>query len=269
MADYVKGICPNCGERFGAGFPKGKEVVCCPACGQEMLVKDCRIEPKPGLPGSLKRAMSDDKAGVVCCPVCGGTGKVDPRDEPKLKAAWEAANEDVVRHAVREIVTKALTAMPNPQIELHRRYRMTQQMLKSQRRVKDFTQAAAALRYVSGTDVASYILRNTTIMERGSEKELIIDVLFRSQAAVKEGLCLFDMPLEEVTKETKEIITVEEIERLIGRRNKARVEKDYVEAGTIRRTLDDMGIVLEVGPTGTTWKGKPFNNDGEGEADNG
>jgi cysteinyl-tRNA synthetase len=45
-----------------------------------------------------------------------------------------------------------------------------------------------------------------------------------------------------------------EIERLIEERTTARKEKDWTKADAIRERLTDMGIVLEDGPKGTTWR---------------
>ena len=44
------------------------------------------------------------------------------------------------------------------------------------------------------------------------------------------------------------------IEDLIERRKEARKSKNFAEADRIRKELTDMGIVLEDGPAGTTWK---------------
>ena len=47
-----------------------------------------------------------------------------------------------------------------------------------------------------------------------------------------------------------------EIENLIEERAAARKEKNWQLADDIRNKLDEMGIILEDGPTGTTWKQK-------------
>jgi cysteinyl-tRNA synthetase len=44
------------------------------------------------------------------------------------------------------------------------------------------------------------------------------------------------------------------IDDLIERRKEARKSKNFAEADRIRKELTDMGIVLEDGPSGTTWK---------------
>jgi cysteinyl-tRNA synthetase len=45
-----------------------------------------------------------------------------------------------------------------------------------------------------------------------------------------------------------------EIEKLIEERKSARKNKDWVKADAIRQRLKDMGIALEDGPKGTTWR---------------
>jgi cysteinyl-tRNA synthetase len=51
-----------------------------------------------------------------------------------------------------------------------------------------------------------------------------------------------------------EDINVDEIERLIKERSRARSQKDWKEADVIRDRLQSMGIILEDGPQGTTWR---------------
>jgi cysteinyl-tRNA synthetase len=45
-----------------------------------------------------------------------------------------------------------------------------------------------------------------------------------------------------------------EIEKLIEERTSARKNRDWAKADAIRQSLKDMGIVLEDGPKGTTWR---------------
>lgn len=47
---------------------------------------------------------------------------------------------------------------------------------------------------------------------------------------------------------------VKTIENLILQRNTARQEKDWLRADQIRKELQDLGIVIEDGPGGTTWR---------------
>ncbi|MGD2127450.1 MAG: cysteine--tRNA ligase [Desulfobacteraceae bacterium] len=51
-----------------------------------------------------------------------------------------------------------------------------------------------------------------------------------------------------------ERIDVEELERLIDDRAKARAKKDWAAADAIRDRLHDMGVILEDTPRGTTWR---------------
>ncbi len=46
----------------------------------------------------------------------------------------------------------------------------------------------------------------------------------------------------------------DEIERLIAARNEARKSKDFAEADRIRGELADMGVAIEDGPQGTSWR---------------
>ena len=47
---------------------------------------------------------------------------------------------------------------------------------------------------------------------------------------------------------------VAEIERLIAERNQARADKNWAESDRIRDQLTTMGVVLEDGKGGTTWR---------------
>ncbi len=49
-------------------------------------------------------------------------------------------------------------------------------------------------------------------------------------------------------------VPVDEIEALIARRNEARANKDWAAADGYRDQLKDMGITIEDGPDGTTWR---------------
>jgi cysteinyl-tRNA synthetase len=44
------------------------------------------------------------------------------------------------------------------------------------------------------------------------------------------------------------------VEELISKRNAARKAKDFKEADRIRAELSSMGVAIEDGPSGTTWK---------------
>jgi len=56
-----------------------------------------------------------------------------------------------------------------------------------------------------------------------------------------------------------ETVDEDEVEKLIEDRKTARAEKDWARADTIRDRLDEMGILLEDGPQGTTWRVKVKN----------
>jgi cysteinyl-tRNA synthetase len=53
-----------------------------------------------------------------------------------------------------------------------------------------------------------------------------------------------------------ETIDEDEVEKLIEERIAARIGKDWARADAIRDRLDEMGIILEDGPQGTTWRVK-------------
>ncbi len=51
-----------------------------------------------------------------------------------------------------------------------------------------------------------------------------------------------------------ETLQAQDIEKMIGERNTARAGKKWKDADTIRDRLKDMGVILEDGPEGTTWR---------------
>ena len=53
-----------------------------------------------------------------------------------------------------------------------------------------------------------------------------------------------------------ESIDADEVERMIEERTRARAEKDWARADAIRDRLQEMGVMLEDGPHGTTWRFK-------------
>jgi cysteinyl-tRNA synthetase len=49
-------------------------------------------------------------------------------------------------------------------------------------------------------------------------------------------------------------VAADEIEALIAKRNEARASKDWATADSVRDQLKEMGITIEDGPQGTTWR---------------
>jgi cysteinyl-tRNA synthetase len=49
-------------------------------------------------------------------------------------------------------------------------------------------------------------------------------------------------------------VASDEIEALIAKRNEARANKDWAAADGVRDQLTEMGITIEDGPDGTTWR---------------
>jgi cysteinyl-tRNA synthetase len=62
-----------------------------------------------------------------------------------------------------------------------------------------------------------------------------------------------DSLFKELSEEAEPVDT-EEVESLIAQRAAARARKDWGEADRIRDQLKDLGVVLEDGPQGTTWR---------------
>jgi cysteinyl-tRNA synthetase len=54
--------------------------------------------------------------------------------------------------------------------------------------------------------------------------------------------------------QSAESVDVDKIERMIEERSRSRAEKDWARADEIRDHLQSMGVVLEDGPQGTTWR---------------
>ena len=152
-----------------------------------------------GLPGSIQRAISEDKK-TVKCPVCCGTGIIDSNKSKQVKQAWDAVNEETIRSAVGEIVGQALKRMKKPPPSLHRRYRLTEETLAGIKRVRSLHEAASVIRRISGSEAVNYVLRDIQVADR----DMVVDVLFRSQAAVAEGFNLFGTALEEIENEQTE-----------------------------------------------------------------
>ncbi|MDF2178076.1 cysteine--tRNA ligase [Aliiglaciecola sp. CAU 1673] len=67
-------------------------------------------------------------------------------------------------------------------------------------------------------------------------------------------LGLLQLPPEQYLQSGSDDLDVAEIERLIQARADARVSKDWAAADAARNALTEMGVVLEDGPQGTTWR---------------
>ena len=73
-------------------------------------------------------------------------------------------------------------------------------------------------------------------------------------AAVLGFLHVEPEPFFEALAASTQTADSEEIEKLIEERKSARRNRDWAKADAIRQSLKDMGIVLEDGPKGTTWR---------------
>jgi cysteinyl-tRNA synthetase len=64
------------------------------------------------------------------------------------------------------------------------------------------------------------------------------------------------MSLDEWRRWTPEGKTIDakRVEDLIAKRNAARKAKNFAEADSVRAELTALGVAIEDGPTGTTWK---------------
>ena len=51
-------------------------------------------------------------------------------------------------------------------------------------------------------------------------------------------------------------VSEDEIKRLIEMRNQARLKKDFKEADSVRKKLEDMDIIIEDTPSGVRWSFK-------------
>lgn len=58
---------------------------------------------------------------------------------------------------------------------------------------------------------------------------------------------------EEISR-SADRVDADEIERMIAERTRARAEKDWARADAVRDRLKEMGVILEDGPQGTSWR---------------
>lgn len=153
-----------------------------------------------GLPEDLKDAIERDHSGKVKCPICMGEGYLSAAVAPKLKVAWDAISDETIKKAIYDVVHEALAKMKDPPAELHRRYRLTRSVLESQKRVRTFEEAASVIRRLGDIGAFQYVVREIIT----DKDEMVIDVLFRSKAAVEEGVKLFGMSLEVIEEKSDE-----------------------------------------------------------------
>lgn len=87
-----------------------------------------------------------------------------------------------------------------------------------------------------------------------------LDALASKETAadLKAGAQFMGLLMQETSNwfrgEAPEGTTVDEIESLIAERNAAKQAKNFEESDLIRDRLTDLGIVLEDGPSGTSWR---------------
>ena len=74
----------------------------------------------------------------------------------------------------------------------------------------------------------------------------VLGILYQESTKFLQGLGVG------ATAETND--EVAQIEALIEERKQARARKDYAAADAARNKLTEMGIILEDGPQGTTWR---------------
>ncbi|RJR26056.1 MAG: cysteine--tRNA ligase [Desulfobacteraceae bacterium] len=91
----------------------------------------------------------------------------------------------------------------------------------------------------SSGDLSELVRRRKELMRSASVLGLLNDSPAEFFSGIKQG---------------EEGIEREEIERLIADRSAARAGKNWKKADEIRDTLKSMGVVLEDGPKGTTWR---------------
>jgi cysteinyl-tRNA synthetase len=82
------------------------------------------------------------------------------------------------------------------------------------------------------------------------------ELLCAGTSLIKELGGILGLFEEGIEEEKQLTIPEEEIDSLINQRNEARANKDWATADTIRKKLDELGIVLEDRPEGTIWKVK-------------
>ena len=84
----------------------------------------------------------------------------------------------------------------------------------------------------------------------------VVLTLSRTLLADKELELINEIPEDffRTLSHPAETLQAQDIEKMIGERNTARAEKKWKDADIIRDRLKDMGVILEDGPEGTTWR---------------
>lgn len=107
-------------------------------------------------------------------------------------------------------------------------------------KVKDMNRLMDSIQENSDIEVLNQLKEDRNNLLKAAR---VLGVLNESPAAFFETL-----------SQTSETIDAEEIEKLIRERINARTEKDWARADAIRDELKEMGVVLEDGSGGTTWR---------------
>ena len=95
-------------------------------------------------------------------------------------------------------------------------------------------------------------------LERGSDNSLKEKLINDRQDILRAGsvLGILNVTPEDFMRNmaVPENLDLEKIERMINERSRARLEKNWAKADELREKLKDIGVVLEDGSKGTTWR---------------
>ena len=95
-------------------------------------------------------------------------------------------------------------------------------------------------------------------LERGSDDSLKEKLINDRQDILRAGsvLGILNVTPEDFMRNmaVPENLDLEKIERMINERSRARLEKNWAKADELREKLKDIGVVLEDGSKGTTWR---------------
>ena len=92
-----------------------------------------------------------------------------------------------------------------------------------------------------------FVKRVSAPLARNAFSEKERDKILEALKSIDSVLAVMDFEEEQLGVEAQ---------RLIGQRNEMRRTRRWKEADEIRDRLLEMGIVIQDGPTGTTWKKK-------------